>query len=444
MKKRIVPSALIALSGAVMFGSQVFATNQYGIEYSGGSNLDAQNVTIDPSLIEGLTRIIPPENRTVAYSSSAKWEEGYKKFGSDCSKVKYFRVWDDSITTSSGLSYTIEDSEYAIDVDFDKVILEDVEGMSEGGDSLSVMVEEGVGSVDGGREVYTDSTCTTIVSNIVTLQSTGGGKLFAQVHANLHKKGSTKPVKSDQMYLEIADIDALQSYKILNNDSLLKVGNMFAKSAADLQPTEGTEKNKFVASGNYIYADGPFDTDKSDVYVKLGENTQTNGLDIVLGYAGTAGSEIRYFAKEYTVTYKSDEKGAVTGIDSEMVFSGENPSGSETEPKEGYLFSHWVADVDVTLDDGTVIKAGEALSAEQVEKVLVEQDINFTGIHVIEEPDDGGEESGGTKVPDTGEFTGANSALFIIVPVWAVLMIALGSRFAYKNATKKQVKFNKK
>ena len=36
MKKRIVSSALIALSGAVMFGPQVFATNQYGIEYSGG------------------------------------------------------------------------------------------------------------------------------------------------------------------------------------------------------------------------------------------------------------------------------------------------------------------------------------------------------------------------------------------------------------------------
>lgn len=450
MKKKIVSSVLLALSGAVLCGSQVFATNQYGIEYSGGVDLSAQNVTVDADLIDGLTSLIDSSEMQVTFSNSAKWQTGYFRTTATpvegqqyCFPAKYFKVWENSTSPSDGISFTLSDSKYALDIRFDNVAFDGASDLSES-NSYAVSVGSTIGTVEGGREVYSDSACNNQISGVKALHINDGAKLFAQVHTTLHKVGSTSPVVSDQMYTLIADIDASQSYKILNSDSLLKKGNMFARSISDLQPTDTEYRNKYVASGNYIYSEDAFNIDNtSNIYAKLGTSTQQNGMDLVLGYAHPAGSWISFFGKQYTINYESDENGEVTGIVKEDVLSGEHPAGSVTEPGDGYLFSHWIADVDVTLADGTVIKAGEVMSSEQVELVIVEQDITFTGIHVIDEPEDDKGESG-AKVPDTGEFTGVNSAIFIIVPVWAVLMIALGSRFAYKNATKKQVKFSKK
>lgn len=85
--------------------------------------------------------------------------------------------------------------------------------------------------------------------------------------------------------------------------------------------------------------------------------------------------------KTYTIEYKSDEHGKITGTTEENRNSSEHPGGSTQEPDEDYHFSHWICDKDVELVDGTKIEAGEAMTDEQVEQVKITQDLVFTAIH---------------------------------------------------------------
>ncbi len=96
-----------------------------------------------------------------------------------------------------------------------------------------------------------------------------------------------------------------------------------------------------------------------------------------------AGNETSYSVTVYenfTVSYNATGHGSINGIASEKVRMNESPSGSTHAAENGYRFTHWTADKDVTLNDGTQIKAGEAIADEQVRNIVVTADVTLTAI----------------------------------------------------------------
>ena len=102
----------------------------------------------------------------------------------------------------------------------------------------------------------------------------------------------------------------------------------------------------------------------------------------------------------HKVSYESDDNGTITGTTDEVIVPEHNPNGSDSEPEEGFVFDHWVIDKDVTLEDGTVIKAGDPVAPEQVPQIIVTEDLVITAVHkdirlnVVYESDTHGEITG--------------------------------------------------
>ena len=61
----------------------------------------------------------------------------------------------------------------------------------------------------------------------------------------------------------------------------------------------------------------------------------------------------------------------------EEVELNKNPKGTETKAKEGYKFSHWSADKEITLNDGTKIPAGEKITEEQLKQAVITEPLTF-------------------------------------------------------------------
>lgn len=535
--KKIKRASIVASSllMATLSGVSVFADDgNFGIIYSGGADLGSSNVTINENLVSGLTTLIKSNNATSTPNGSAKWKKGYAKTSgndSPCRPFYYFEVpasTGATITSAANeeLGFTITGDKYVADVTIKDVEYENLEVDR----TYAVGIFSHLSSIYGGWDVYEDAECTdAIISK--TLLRDNDDSIFVDAVIDLHNKGESANLISDQLYFGITDIDYAQSYKIMNVGNELAPSNMFAKNADHLQQEGATLKNKYVASGNYIYSEYDGSTgdtvvsdNKANVFVKLAEATQREGLDIVYGFGARAGSGIEFFAKQYVVTYEtddlkhgtitgtitedvmagenpssterepkegfvetkwtadvpvvlkngnrieantpmteaqakqvvvnqditftiyferqykvtyvSDKNGDITGITAENVISGENPSGTEQEPKEGYVDQKWVADVDVTLEDGTTIKAGEPITAAQIKQVVVDKDIEFKVYHVTEE-------AAAPATPNTGATTkGADIAKIAALPVIALLGIALAIR-ALPRFTHKKVNFDK-
>lgn len=169
--------------------------------------------------------------------------------------------------------------------------------------------------------------------------------------------------------------------------------------------------------------------------------TLENGLDLVFGFVGKAGSGVEYYAKQFVVKYVSDKNGSITGTEKENIISGRNPSGSTSKPKENFEFAYWEADVDVILVDGTVIKAGNKLSPDQVKKVVVDRDITFTAIHEDVPENNNTNNTNNTKVPDTGDFTSNESLAPVVLSVFGIVLSALAI-WSLPRIVHKKVKFD--
>lgn len=427
-KTKKLPIIALSLLSPALCATSVFADSiNHGIVYSGGQDLGSSNVTINQELVEGLTPLISASGVTSTPNNAAKWKTAYMQDGDyGCKEYHYFEVSQDNpVVESDGLGFTITNSQFQADVQIKSVTSEDL-----GTKVTAVGFTPANNFIYGGwvpRSAGTAQTCGNSLEGVSPLSAkTSDDRIFVEMVVKLHKKGETKAFTSSELYFGMTDIDAAQSYKILNAGNELSSSNMIAKNAADLQPTDTTLRNKFVSSGNYIYSEYEIGADTfeiatdniSDIYVKLTDATQEDGLDIVFGFVNSAGSGIEYYSKQYTVTYKSDEHGEVTGIKDESVFAGDVPSGTEQKPAEGYTDKAWVADVDVKLANGTTIKAGDPLSLAQVKSVIVDQDITFTALHTAEEEE--------IAVPDTGASTkDTDAAQIATISVLAVLSGAL-------------------
>ncbi len=445
IKQKIkVVSAALPLLASALFSPATFATdNNYGIIYRGGDDLGASNVQIDPTLINALSPLVIEDNINVTISNSSKWQTGYIRENDiiGCRKYNYVRVSaNETINPEDNVSFTIKDDKYSAKVDINAITLENFVGE---GRFVNVGVKGGGGLLlFTGFRVFTDATCTTDIPDYdkqgLKVQ-TNDERVFIEMHAELSKNGQR--YNKNGIYFGITDIDSAQSYKILNENNKLTPENMYAKAAEDLQNASSPLKNKYVAGeGNdYIYSQYqhqyPYinSVDTAHIYVPISKETQTAGLDFVFGFAHNAGSSIEYYARQLKVNYTSDNKGTIKGISTEKVIEGDNPSGSLSPGNKGYGFKHWICDKNVTLDDGTVIKAGDPITSDQVKQIAIREDITFTAIH-----------DKIPSAPDTGSMTDTDGPSATIIQISAVaLSLVTVLAFCLARLSHKKIDFEK-
>ena len=452
MKNKLLKTSAIALAfvGIVAQPASVFAANNnYGIDYSGGVHLGedehgVKNVNIPSKMVNELKFLVGSGVPDSITFSPGNWERGYmKEYTGTCFGIRYVKVYEGrSIDEDSNIWFALKKGNYTQTVKLVGFGLNDV--VTSETSALAFGVPD-YGTIQAGP-VYADPTCTTRVSDIKELDLVNEGQVFFETNITLSREG-VSDFTSNNLYFEISDIDNAQSFKIMNAESQLIKDNMFAKSFDALQPNYKKEwaadprYNMYVGKDlssdgiPYIYSPYPktvASEDESNIYVKLEPSTQEEGLRLVLGFASGAGSRISYFAKQFTVEYNSDEHGVITGLENEIVISGDNPAGSSSRPNDGYEFEYWIADKNVTLTDGTTIPAGQAITAEQVKMVVVDEDLTFTAVHAtIPE-----EESSDTLAPNTGHSTGSMNAAVISVSVIGValgaLALAMIPKFAHR------------
>ena len=378
-KNKFTALASTLLLSTALCSTNVFADNPYGIDYSRGEPLNATNVTINPNLITGLTPIINSSAGTFV-EMQGRWESGYLRdhANNTCHPVSYIMVTD---TTRPSSFITVQQDNYMYDIEIMRIYLEDSAISSSNPNEWYSVAFSKPSAFNVGDVLYSDAACTTLISGSKALSAQNADKIFLELGVRVRNALTLETIYSDQMYLGITDIDSGQSFKIENTDNRFTKENMFAMSAGALQPTSGTDMNMFNPGDHYIYSQGYFAiTSGANIYTKLTEDGQHH-LDLIFGFNGPAASGIHYYAKQYTVTYMSDENGQITGITTEPVISNNNPTGTFELPDDNFFTTHWIADVTVNLDDGRTIEAGKPLTAEQIKRVIVHQDITFTVFH---------------------------------------------------------------
>ena len=315
MKKLRLTITTLALISALTPASAVFATNPYNIEYEGGAELGTSNVQVAPELINGLTPIIKPDDElAVALLDNSALSLGYVNSLNQCVPRYYLRITQDGITTGNNLSITISNDTYTVTESIKNVFAENVANSIGEGEFLAVLLGSGTAqksfSVSAGSPIFQDATCTTRVSGTKQLNANNGTKLFVEIEVKVYDKKANKIWSPDEVYYYFGDIDSAQSFKILNQDSLMSAANMYAKSVSALQPSnpEITSRNMFVANGNYIYSQPFFSIDAdADIYAKVTPQTVQDGAKVVLGFARVAGSEMNYYFKPADESSKGEE-----------------------------------------------------------------------------------------------------------------------------------------
>lgn len=452
----------ISLLGASLLTPAVMATStNYNMDYSGGTNLGTDNVTIDADLVDSLTPIIAMHGNTTLKYNGLLWQTAWQKIVGEntCRQIHYVMITqDDPIQESDEVGITITEGKYRNEISIKEASLYDYEGtdgyaylfMVEGSEFISVTS----GNLYSSEALCNDNNASAdvVMPSNNGLSTTSNNKAFIKMHSELYKNDERWVAPG--LFLKITDIDAAQSYQILNSENELKKDNMYATNAADLQYSEDNKegddsnpnlKNKYVSSNGHFYIYSQHDpsnadnktilkTKRSDIYVGLSEKTVEDGLDVVYGFASKgAGSTLEYYALQHEVTYVADENGAIDGITSEVVADIDNPSGTSVAPEEGYELAYWTSNVDLHFADGTEIKAGGKITDEQLKTALIIKDTNFLA-HFEK----------GVKVPDTGAvISDDNSGAKVITASVAGISIFAIATFILARFSHKKVDFKK-
>lgn len=396
MKIKNVGYLALTLLGASLVSRSAFAAAPYGMEYQGGEALGSSNVIEDPSLAELTSLVSPRRGVKVSYSNSNKWIDGYLSFGeggnNKCVKTKYIVVGGTEVSDLSNVYYDVSTGSYIERITIEEIKVDLVSPVNFFDKYFTTLaVYETGGSLVLGYTVFDSKEACEAGDTYAKIGDRSAEyinlnrKMYAKTNVSLYKDNTNNRLIYDGLWFGIHDIDHAASVKILNSNNLLTSQNMYAVSLSNLQPSDSTvtDRNKFVESGNYIYSEGNFSSDDlANVFVEVNQEAQGTGLDIVFGSGRAAAIAVSYWAKQYKVEYES-ENGRITGADIEDVMFNDTASGSAQEPNRFFRFSHWTADKDVTLDDGTVIKAGAPImSVDTIKRVVVKEDLVFTAHNV--------------------------------------------------------------
>lgn len=85
-----------------------------------------------------------------------------------------------------------------------------------------------------------------------------------------------------------------------------------------------------------------------------------------------------HYQNKYAIAYNAGQNGKVSGITNEEVAENSSPLGTKVTPNTGYEFSHWIANTNLTLTNGTIIQTGQPVSVDNLKQVVVTTTITFT------------------------------------------------------------------
>lgn len=322
--QKTILGVMLCSLGAALSGSSALAYNPYGIEYAGGSPLGSGNVqVIDQSVMDSIKPLLNGDDVVAMPSDSTKWSDGYIKDLNQCKKAHYFiynnapepmLMSTSSSSANSDYEVVFSNASYSAVATINDIYLEsggsDVSTKSENraassANGAAIAILNNSNTIYGGVQIYNDATCTEPDYDTSNFNPTSGDKLFLDLTINFYKNETEEPYQSDSLYFGLTDIDAAQSFKILSTENPLVPENMYTVDMANLQPNNGSSlRNMYVQDGNYIYSEYDPTTGEviatqniSNIYTRLAAKTQTEGLNIVFGFASGAGSGIEYYER---------------------------------------------------------------------------------------------------------------------------------------------------
>ena len=151
--------------------------------------------------------------------------------------------------------------------------------------------------------------------------------------------------------------------EIITNDSHTVLGN-----------GEG-EKINYAREG-YVFKGWNRDKNATKAEFQKDDEVTVNSLD-------ESKNNYIYAIWAPIINYTTDGNGQVKEYEkfvdktNEEVELKSNPKGTETKANEGYKFSHWTADKEITLNDGTKIPAGEKITEEQLKQAVITEPLTF-------------------------------------------------------------------
>ena len=354
---KILFGAIPLVIATVVAMGNILASGTYDMPYSGGSELK-EVVIEDANLIDSLSPLVAKKEGITTTTGAGNWIKNvYKKpDGDSCVATSALTFSLGDYSNVIGSSFKISGKEYDATVVFEDVYMTAVGGTSgniTSNDKFTISIVQTSIVMGVGYQLYDQAGCDSDdkIDGIKHLDTTDGAKIFVKTRIYLRKKNQTDNFVADGIYFRLSDIDAAQSYKILNSGNELTAnngsgnGNMYARSKTTLSPTSGSLKNMF--NNDYIYSQfsgedfincnssATHGCTDANIYVPLTITTQSDGLNMVFGFANAAGSGMEFYAEQFEVKYESDPNGSITGIASEDVVSGLNPTGSSQTPNEG-------------------------------------------------------------------------------------------------------------
>ena len=234
-----------------------------------------------------------------------------------------------------------------------------------------------------------------LVKDVGDVKVNGGKKVF--VGWSETKAGSSGLIKPSETVLMDKNKTLYAQWKEIKDSSLTKVtydpnggkGSQYTVNeivVEDFHKVLDNDKDanlKYTREG-YAFKGWSRDKTATKAEFQAGEEVNVNQLD-------QDTNNYIYAIWAPIINYTTDGNGQVKEGENfvdktkEEVELKSNPKGTETKANEGYKFSHWTADKEITLKDGTKIPAGEKITEEQLKQAVITEPLTFTAHFVQDE-----------------------------------------------------------
>ncbi|EEB35842.1 repeat protein [Anaerococcus hydrogenalis DSM 7454] len=233
------------------------------------------------------------------------------------------------------------------------------------------------------------------VQDIGNVKVNGGKKVF--VGWSETKDGSSGLIKPSETVLMDKNKTLYAQWKEIKDSSLTKVtydpnggkGSQYTVNeivVEDFHKVLDNDKDENLKYTREGYAFKGWSRDKAATKAEFqaGEEVNVNKLE-------EDKNNYIYAIWAPIINYTTDGNGQVKEdknfVDNtkEEVELKSNPKGTETKANEGYKFSHWTADKEIILKDGTKIPAGQKITEEQLKQAVITEPLTFTANFVKDE-----------------------------------------------------------
>ena len=233
-----------------------------------------------------------------------------------------------------------------------------------------------------------------LVKDVGDVKVNGGKKVF--VGWSESKDGSTGLIKPSEtvlmdknktLYAQWKEFPILATTKVTydpngGQGSQYTVENIIVEDFHKVLDNDKDQNLKYSREG-YAFKGWSRDKAATKAEFQAGEEVNVNQLD-------QDKNNYIYAIWAPIINYTTDGNGLVKEGENfvantkEEVELKSNPKGTETKANDGYKFSHWTADKEITLKDGTKIPAGEKITEEQLKQAVITEPLTFTA-HFVQD-----------------------------------------------------------